>query len=373
MSIEGTPAGDFGDVWGQQAPQALAAKLCGPFAAGYLAEILLGGIFLAQAHNHLFDRTVPRRAAYKVLLALTVFNVIYLAFVIEEAYGLAIRQDRTVSTLLEATMQWNVIPLIAGWIGALAQAFLTVRAGQFIRSRHARWLFFGWQALLIVNELLWSTYTCVMGFLIIARGGNPEIDLPIGWSIAVAIYLSCLAACDLSISIALGVGLRSRIAGFSQHTDGLLRQLIWVALRTAAYTTLLAIPGAVLAGLFSVAEIEYTNVTAAMWLPLPALHSLAFFSTVSSSQAVATSLGGGVARTVEVPTRRTASPYRTPAAARSGVQIMVETQVNFEEESSDIEREIGLRPMTSRTAARSRDALYPPEREEYRWEKKEER
>lgn len=58
-----------------------------------------------------------------------------------------------------------------------------------------------------------------------------------------AIYLSCLAACDLSITVALGVGLRSRIAGFSHQTDSILRQLIWLALRTAAYTTFLAIVG----------------------------------------------------------------------------------------------------------------------------------
>ncbi|GAA5999406.1 DUF6534 domain-containing protein [Rhodotorula paludigena] len=371
MSIEGTPASDLGDVWGPQAPGSLASKLCAN----------------------------PRRAARKVLIGLLVLNIIYLAFIIEESYSLSVRQERDIATLLEARQTWNVLPIIAGWIGALAQSFLTARAGMFIRSKTKRYAFFTWQGLLITNELLWSTYTAVMGILIIAKGGDPRVDLPIGWSTAVAIYLSCLAACDLSITVALGVGLRSRIAGFSHQTDSILRQLIWLALRTAAYTTFLAIVGAVLAGIYSVAEIQLTNVTASFWLPLPALHSLAFFSTISSTRhALASSTSAAVAgggrtgppslalrKSTSAPPVHASQPRMAPAGpARSGVQIVVQTHTRVDCEDadddglldgedfvggsasgSDPERDVGLRPLRdgrrppSRAGSRSREAVDP--------------
>ncbi|GJN88314.1 hypothetical protein Rhopal_001279-T1 [Rhodotorula paludigena] len=340
MSIEGTPASDLGDVWGPQAPGSLASKLCAEHGTA--------------------------KQARKVLIGLLVLNIIYLAFIIEESYS------------------------------------LSARAGMFIRSKTKRYAFFTWQGLLITNELLWSTYTAVMGILIIAKGGDPRVDLPIGWSTAVAIYLSCLAACDLSITVALGVGLRSRIAGFSHQTDSILRQLIWLALRTAAYTTFLAIVGAVLAGIYSVAEIQLTNVTASFWLPLPALHSLAFFSTISSTRhALASSTSAAVAgggrtgppslalrKSTSAPPVHASQPRMAPAGpARSGVQIVVQTHTRIECEDdgddgddglldgddfvngsasgSDPERDVGLRPLRdgrrppSRAGSRSREALDP--------------
>ncbi|GAA6044317.1 hypothetical protein JCM8097_004470 [Rhodosporidiobolus ruineniae] len=365
MSVEGTPASDLGDVWGPLAPPGLAAKLCGPFMAGYLGQLVFSCLFIGQSHTFLTDHSHPRKTARKVLLALVALNVVYGAFMIEEAYTLGVRQQRDVASLLEATQQWNVIPPLAGVVGATAQTFLTLRAGAFIKHTVLRRTFFVWQALLIVNSMIWSIWTGVMGGIIISSGGDPNISLPVGWNVAVAIYLSSVAALDIGISVVLGCTLRSRIAGFSESTDSVLKQLIWLGARTAAFTAILTIPGAVLAGLYTVSDVSDTNITGALWLPLPALHSLAFLYTISTTQrAITTGLGSGGgagkgARTAGGGRGRSPGPGGTRSVSpgvvggASGIQIVVQTDVDFDDDDEadssggETKHGIGLRPVPS--------------------------
>lgn len=51
------------------------------------------------------------------------------------------------------------------------------------------------------------------------------------------------AVTDVAVSCCLAVTLNSRIQGFSSRTDGLLKRLVLTAIRTAAYTAVLAVAG----------------------------------------------------------------------------------------------------------------------------------
>lgn len=150
-------------------------------------------------------------------MTLTVLNLAYAGFCFNEAYGLmsasttpdfivslgltrfssSVRQNRTVAKLIEGSFTANFILLIAGWIAALVETSLTIRAGgvrpfssrifpslrrftssseQFITHRHFRIVFYIFQGILIFNVLLWSTTTSASGFIFSANGG--EYDLP---------------------------------------------------------------------------------------------------------------------------------------------------------------------------------------------------
>lgn len=59
------------------------------------------------------------------------------------------------------------------------------------------------------------------------------------------IWLWASATADIALSIALYVNLRSRIAGFNMKTDHAIQSLINVALKTASYTAVVALAGAI--------------------------------------------------------------------------------------------------------------------------------
>lgn len=74
---------------------------------------------------------------------------------------------------------------------------------------------------------------------------NGTIDniLPFTYNDAVSLWLWSSAACDVAISLCFAFTLHRRIQGFNANTDTLLKKLIQTALRTAAYTAVLAVGG----------------------------------------------------------------------------------------------------------------------------------
>lgn len=61
------------------------------------------------------------------------------------------------------------------------------------------------------------------------------------WASSAAVWLWSSAIADVSISVAAAYSLKSRIAGFNRETDSVLRTLIFIVLRTAAYTAIISI------------------------------------------------------------------------------------------------------------------------------------
>ncbi|GAA5836189.1 hypothetical protein JCM11251_007391 [Rhodosporidiobolus azoricus] len=296
MSDLTSPADDrYADVDLRGAPGWLAAKLIGPYIAGYSTHLLLVGLFAQQFFSFCssgdFSR-LPRKASKVALAVLFAMELLYTGIIWWEQFTISIKQGRTVEDIIQLDAIWNALPLLAGWIGAFTQGFLAVRAASFISSRSCKIAFYSWIAFLVVVGLFGSTTTCALGTLWYIRGGLAV--LPIGWNNAVAVWLASAAAADLSISIALAISLHQRRAGFSAATDWLLGQLMWVGLRTAAYTAILSLAAAVVAACFTDGEYATTNIVCALWLPLPALYGISLFTTVTSSRrAIAASIGCG--------------------------------------------------------------------------------
>lgn len=62
-------------------------------------------------------------------------------------------------------------------------------------------------------------------------------------SVTMAMYSTATAFCDILVTAALYFTLSREIRGFSRKTDGILRYMIWLSLRTAAYTAIFAFVG----------------------------------------------------------------------------------------------------------------------------------
>lgn len=102
---------------------------------------------------------------------------------------------------------------------------------------------------------------------------------PLTYFAAEAVWLWSSAAADVFISIALSISLRQRIRGFNPTLDGVLRHLIIVGFRTAAYTAVISIVGASLATAFSRSDnYQFATIGFAFWgrIDLPSLCGVVF-------------------------------------------------------------------------------------------------
>lgn len=68
---------------------------------------------------------------------------------------------------------------------------------------------------------------------------------------SLSLWLWASAAADLSLSAVCAYSIRKRLVGFARETDPLIVKLVVIAFRTAAYTSLMSVIGAVLASTFS--------------------------------------------------------------------------------------------------------------------------
>ncbi|BGP42888.1 hypothetical protein JCM10450v2_007006 [Rhodotorula kratochvilovae] len=259
--------------------QYAATVIMGPNQAGYLAQIMLFGVFIQMLFMYwrsgeLATHARPARIALGASLLL---NTVYTAICFQQAYVGAVGQDRTYDALANGDAIWNALPILNGLISVVAERYLAARAGALISSRRVRYVFWGWVGILIAVVLLGASVTTADGVL--------ESDLLISYNAGSAIWMFGTAFADLSISLACAWALRSRIRGFNPETDTLLRKLTLIFVRTAAYTTVLSFIAAIILVATSDDDLlSFLNM--AFWTPGAALSGLSLFTFSASSRRV---------------------------------------------------------------------------------------
>ncbi|GAA6007532.1 DUF6534 domain-containing protein [Rhodotorula paludigena] len=313
----------YEDVWMLEAPPGLAAKMIGPLAAGYAAELVFFGMYsmLFIQHCTTGQFSALRSRALKVtLVVLFVLQAALSAFNFAEMYKSMVRQSRTIDWIASGTPEWNMIPLLGGLIAAISQAVLSQRAGAFIQCRRVRYAFYVWMSLLICLTLFGSLAATTIGFIWTSDGMDWRPDL--NWNTAIAVWMWVSAVADVSISATFAVSLRRRRAGFSSNTDSLLNRLAWYSVRTASYTAFVALGGAIAASIFRDSEVAYTNLACAFICPLPPLYGLGYFTTVvSSRQAIQNAFGSSKGGDPTLPAHRQDVVKREKASSGSSAAV----------------------------------------------------
>ncbi|GAA5902558.1 hypothetical protein JCM8208_006923 [Rhodotorula glutinis] len=307
------------DLYGPLARQDIATAVLAPYLTGLVAQLLLSGLYLGlflSSRRELGQHARKVKAVSWVVCALVVCCV---GMACEELIDTGVSQDRDTDSLFAGPPQSNVLPILGGLTGAVCQAFLMVRAAALFPSRSVRIAFYVVTSAAILLALAGAALFSAMGFLI------TEGKLaPLQYFTAEAIWLWSSAAADLLISLALAHTLHRRIAGFNSRTDGVLWRLIIVALQTAAYTSVISIAGAAVATAFEKSSNVLTSTAAfAFWLPLPALHAISLYTTLSSRRHVQTQLNGSLLTTGGVANDGLTLPFSVvsgAAAPRSGTR-----------------------------------------------------
>ncbi|BGP16388.1 hypothetical protein JCM10213_008665 [Rhodosporidiobolus nylandii] len=272
---------DTQDVPTMSAPDSTATIVMGPTQAGYQAQLLLFGIFFQQfvQYAQTGELQTHNRAGRLALWVCLVLNFIYTGFVFYESYVAGVSQDRTTFKLENGDQARNVIPLLAGLIAALTETFLAVRAGTLIPDRRLRWAFWVWMSLLISLVLAGSAGACAAG----VQYGQGAKTVPFQWNMAASCWLWGSAVADISVSAACAFSLKSRIAGFNEMTDGLLRKLISIVVKTASYTAILSVVSAVLLTRFKDDDVN-AFIPIAFWLPLAGCYGISLFTFSAGSR-----------------------------------------------------------------------------------------
>ncbi|BGO89080.1 hypothetical protein NBRC10512_003825 [Rhodotorula toruloides] len=281
------------DVPSTIATQSVATSILTPYLTGLTTQVLLIGVYLALFGRFIREDFGLHTTKVRVVGWVVLFLIVCcLGMAYEELVDTGISQQRTSEELFAGPAQSNVLPFLSGLVAAVCQSFLMFRSALLISSRPIRYGFVAVTTSVILLALAGASLFSGVGFLIVnGREG------PVGYFTAEAMWLWSSAAADILVSIALAVTLHRRIAGFNQQTDSLLRRLIVVALQTAAYTSIISLAGAVIATAFEKdTAYQVATITQPFWLPLPPLHGISLYTTLSTRRTIAASLGapGGV-------------------------------------------------------------------------------
>ncbi|BGP44337.1 hypothetical protein JCM10450v2_000148 [Rhodotorula kratochvilovae] len=312
------------DILIPSVPQWLATALIGPAMAGYQAALILFGMYLQSMLRYMVSGEIKQhnRLAQGTLYLMLLLNLLYIGLTFQETYSSGVSNNRSFDYVITGSLQWQFLPWLNGIIGAVAETFLTVRAASFFTNRTAKILFYVWMGSLVTLVVFGSTTTFAVG--IVLYNSDDDIKLPIPWNTAVAIWLWASTVADVSITAALTYNLRKRIAGFNRGTDALLRNLIWLGLRSASYTALLSLVGAIVATIWGDSAYRTTEVQIAFWFPIAPLYGLSLLSTTSSGRRMinarvgSVSLGGPLGGTPGAGARAQLSGAFAPATSSFG-------------------------------------------------------
>ncbi|GAA6001322.1 hypothetical protein JCM10207_006608 [Rhodosporidiobolus poonsookiae] len=271
------------DVPTMSATQHDANYLMGPTQAAYQVQLLLFGVFLQQFFSYWSsgELSTHQRLGQVALWVSMVLNFAYTAICFYESYNSGVLQDRRWDTLSNSDVTWNALPVLCSFIAAMTEIFLSVRAGALIPSRRLRITFWVWIGCLSSLVLVGGAVLCADG--VFYYNGTEESDLALSYNTGTAIFLWASAVADVSISCACAYGLRKRIAHFNEVTDNIIRRLVVIVFRTAAYTAFLSVIGAAINSAFSDDDLK-GFVGLAFWVPMPALYALSLFTFSAGSR-----------------------------------------------------------------------------------------
>ncbi|GAA5903346.1 hypothetical protein JCM6882_008142 [Rhodosporidiobolus microsporus] len=278
-----------------------SATMLAPCSAGWQLAMILYGVYLVTAGQYLRS-PMYKRAMLPVKVVLWTVSVLltaYTGLTYVQQIRWSITIDRTIQNYLVGASFETIPPVLAGLVAAPVQVLLTLRTATLIRSRLARYVFSGIVGSGILAALLFAILTCPSSLTNFANHTGSPVHLDFNTCLAIWLWLA--AGVDVVISGALAFTLKKRVAGFNEKTDGLLHRLIVAALQTAAYTTILAVTGAILAVASFGQNFRFTYLSYPFWAPLPACYGLSLYTTLSTRRTVEEYIGGSTPLPLSVP------------------------------------------------------------------------
>ncbi|GAA6019378.1 hypothetical protein JCM10207_001278 [Rhodosporidiobolus poonsookiae] len=297
MPTHHAPSSDalaFNTLFNQtQASEEYVQYTLGPCVFGWLAQIALWGVVLAQAAEYvksdLYRRDPPRRrrllqAAVLVCTVQTGFNV-YLVFHYTTA------QARDAASITRPTIIDALQPLSLLFLAPMVQSFLAKRAIGLLTAHWAKLAARAFFSVVIVCEIAAILFNIVISVLTAYNHLNGKLLEVSYYSLATGIWLWLTALTDVGVTLLLILVLRKRIAGFNSSTDAMLRALMKLAIQSASYTAILATCGAI-TSYATPNSIKLASIPLPFWYSLSSAYVLALLTALRSRTALRAASSG---------------------------------------------------------------------------------
>ncbi|GAA5828790.1 hypothetical protein JCM3766R1_003821 [Sporobolomyces carnicolor] len=272
------------------------ALLLGPQTIAWQISFFLFGIYLAllskTVRDPVFSKFAPavKMVNWVVFVLVLAYNV--MAFVNNTYWMITTR--RTPPQILTGWPLDFCFPTSAGVVGVVCQVFLSFRASVLIRDHRIRYFFLGTLISLALLSFAASISVTALAFILYNNGTST-----FSYNNAVSMWLITSAVVDVLISIGLTVTLRQRV-GLVKEVDSLLRRLMFVALRTASYTAIPAVAGAVVSIVYRDLTSPYSLLHFAFWMPLPCAYGISIYTTIATRKMIDSHLAASHAFHVEL-------------------------------------------------------------------------
>ncbi|GAA5844638.1 hypothetical protein JCM9279_002866 [Rhodotorula babjevae] len=258
--------------------------LLAPSAVGAQVFFILYGLYIAQHARYgtgpSYRRlSAPVRATLWLTCALT---TAYGAVIFADTVYWTVTTERSPDRILVGVKIDAVVPLFDAFVAVPVQILLAIRATILIQRTAVRRAFLVVTTLAILVSLTGAILSCAVNLMYI----YDTVDrVSLSYNAPTAIWLWSAAIADVLISACLWSTLRQRIQGYDHRTDSLLRTLMHTTLKTAAYTSVMAVAGAAVASATNDGGV-YSLVTWAFFVPLPACYALSLYTTMSSRKEI---------------------------------------------------------------------------------------
>ncbi|GAA5983525.1 hypothetical protein JCM11641_005838 [Rhodosporidiobolus odoratus] len=298
-----------------------SAGLLAPSSAGWQLAMVLYGMYLV-VHGRYVSGRLYKKAMVRVKALLWVVFVLltcYIGLIYAEQIQWTTATNRNVVFLLNGTPFESFPPLFGGFVAAPVQTLLMLRTAALLPKNRifGRYLFLLVIGLGILLALGGAVATCAIN-LTYFYGNYDSLKIDFNAALSLWLWTSCII--DVLISAALACTLKQRVAGFNEQTDGLLKRLIQSAMQTAAYTSVLALVGAITATVFSEASPRFAFVNYAFWAPLPCCYGLSLYTTLSTRRTVEEYIGSSIPLPGSAQYNSTPLPRSEPAVPRFKIQ-----------------------------------------------------
>ncbi|ORY75622.1 hypothetical protein BCR35DRAFT_306110 [Leucosporidium creatinivorum] len=295
--------------------QPLATALQAPLTAGWSAQIFIFGIltclFYQYSQSSLYARDTKVTKA--VFFSVFILNLLDTAVSINQTFYSSTWQKRDLNFFLAGTFIGNFQPMLTGLIGAIVQAFLVSRAAVIFKGQATKLVFIIVQTVIVLLGLCGALIVTGLSFRYY-YDTYEESGIVISFNQAVGMWLWCSCIVDVSVSSALFISLRKKMAGFNATTDNVLSRMMTIAVATASYTAILSAVGAVLGVAFDEDNLWTTDVNYAFWTPMSGLYGLSLFTTLASRKSLQAILATGSAGQTE-------SRERTGAGGATSIHL----------------------------------------------------
>ncbi|KAM0755515.1 hypothetical protein T439DRAFT_351298 [Meredithblackwellia eburnea MCA 4105] len=353
----------------------ISQAILGPVMLGDCFQLILFGVSLALYSSYITSSR-PSQFARLITTTVILLSCLITGLYINDIWFFSTLQQRTEDDLLTGTFVETLEPLFVGVVGALVQGVL-IRRTAFMFSRNSRkYAFIICLALMVAISFVASLGTTIWG---VAFFKDPFLDSATTptFNQCVAIWLGASALVDTAITTTLLFHLWASMkgfTGFSASADSALTMVTRFVLQSAAYTTAMAIPGALLSIIFNGDSLLTTDIAYAFFLPLPGLYTLSLFTTLTLPSRVEAhfkasgSRSGSHSDTYPPAPRIGGFPKPPPLSRQSasisrnrgvleegtvdGIRVHVELERRLEHPRSDSE-ELGLEKEKERVKVRS--------------------